>query len=449
MKSGLSLTKVALLFLLTCFCFVDLVHGADHPPVENCKVQNPDTGACSDCNDGFYINVGLNLCQTCEAAQTGCTTCEKGPQNQALCSVCIAGYFLVSDDKTCRKCAEAIGDCDQCTNALTCTKCQSTRYLSADKKQCISCTNLEANCVECSDENTCTKCQNLDRTPQGSKCVECSSKIADCNRCTVNEGGDFTCSQCGNSAVLDENKCIACATAVTNCLTCASKSECEHCQDSFFLDDNKKCEQCSSSMPNCAQCSDKKTCTQCASAYFPQLNTENVSECKLCSEKTTNCQECDKDGHCFKCDAEHVLSPKGACLGCFEAYPGCTKCDSAHCKACQVGLFLSEEGACTSCGSNCVKCNNAQGCVECASFYGGVGASCISFWWPISLLVFLIAFGFGLYFYNARKVSYEDLYTSAVENDGDILNGSKSLQDPLNAGSKSTKKRKFVDEEED
>lgn len=444
-KRGTKLLLVAVAIL----AIFSKVNGADHPPVANCKVQDKETGACTECEAEFFLNKAANKCLTCSETLTGCQKCIMSePDAKVTCEKCAPTHLLDPKAGTCEACGNFISQCAECSDKSTCTKCQSHAYLKPLLNTCISCSSLNGNCAECTDADTCTKCATERFIPYQKNCLDCSMEIQNCSKCTGKKEDGLICTECSASTFLEEKACKACSFGVPNCVNCISKDECTLCGDSHYVTEQKKCDKCMNSLPNCNICSDAKTCTTCASKHF--LSTaEGVTGCKLCSEQITNCIDCDNNGHCFKCDSEHVLNLKGSCVNCGEAFLGCTACQNSICSSCQDGLFLSAEAKCTACPSNCLKCSSAEGCTVCAPFHGGVGTSCISYWWPIVIFAFLLAFGFGLYFYNARKVSYEDLYTNAEQNDGDILSTSKSLQDPLNAGGKSSKKKRFVDEEED
>lgn len=183
--------------------------------------------------------------------------------SSAICNKCAQGYFLLSDKKTCSKCASSCKSCN--ATATQCTSCTMPLYLrhSACVQKCEGgyeqVRNGGRECVKpCSTgyflnstTNKCDKCN--------SSCLTCKSNKDNCETCPA-------------------NKYLQCAlTQVQKCPS-FSNTCVRSCSRGFFLEPNKiRCSKCD---PSCATCVNTTTlCTSCKPPLAYLRGTSCSSNC--------------------------------------------------------------------------------------------------------------------------------------------------------------------------
>jgi hypothetical protein len=68
--------------------------------ISNCKICS-DNLACSQCYNGYFINIQQDGSQQCKLCSDGCASCTKLTD----CQKCYPGFFLDSATQTCQKCS--------------------------------------------------------------------------------------------------------------------------------------------------------------------------------------------------------------------------------------------------------------------------------------------------------------------------------------------------------
>ncbi|ESU40573.1 Variant-specific surface protein [Giardia duodenalis] len=144
-----------------------------------CKTNSVSNGACTSCNNGFFLMdggcyetsryPGKSVCTTvassggtCQTAAPGykvdssgtLVTCPEGCKtcsDASTCTACADGYVKLNNAQTCTKCDASCLTCE--TNASTCTACASGHYLSGS-----TCTSCESNSGSVTGVKGCASC---------------------------------------------------------------------------------------------------------------------------------------------------------------------------------------------------------------------------------------------------------------------------------------------------
>ena len=117
------------------------------PCEENCQTSDKDTGVCSVCITGFYLDIITKKCKSNKENEE-LFKCKKA---QELCLECENGYFLGEDSKcvNTQNCIESDnGKCIECKKGYFSSedgKCSTTEHCK------ISTDNIEEPCQECQD----------------------------------------------------------------------------------------------------------------------------------------------------------------------------------------------------------------------------------------------------------------------------------------------------------
>ncbi len=148
-----------------------------------------------------------------------------------------------------KKCKENFGDdCVNCEKdaCLVCNKdCNLSQYKDIKNCTCVDCsTKFGTNCLTC-QSNICTKCDSgyyLDGTtcticPVNSMCDGMTKVSCPEGSSTKEQGGVVCISKGGESCpageTLKDGNCVACSTAIPNCLACSSNGGCLACAEGF------------------------------------------------------------------------------------------------------------------------------------------------------------------------------------------------------------------------
>lgn len=108
---------------------------------DGCSLCNPD-------GDIFYLDRGS--CKKCSDLYAG--GCSPGFCKPDGCKQCLSGFYL--NGKSCVKCKNSLGACDECTNAKTCTKCSNPLLTVNPTTQKCECAGGRANMIK-ADDGSC------------------------------------------------------------------------------------------------------------------------------------------------------------------------------------------------------------------------------------------------------------------------------------------------------
>lgn len=230
--------------------------------VEECgafSYKNATGYNCIPCYHPHTWDTKANKCIVCPA-NCGRFSCKRvnGTDN-AICNRCNMGYYLLSDQTTCVKCAPSCQACN--VSSTQCTACRMPLYLR-DSKCVQNCTdryeqmrNGSRECVKnCSvgyflntTTNKCDKCN--------SSCLTCKNNKDSCDTCRIN-----SYLQCAGKNCLQANTCV------------------RTCSRGFYLDSSHPtCNKCNSS---CATCANETTlCTSCKPPFPFLRGTTCSSNC--------------------------------------------------------------------------------------------------------------------------------------------------------------------------
>lgn len=352
--------------------------------IPDCKVCLTDLIRCNECDEGFYKNAEGKCvaecpdrtrpntngecqpcredCIKCPESSTNCTKCDipKVIVNGVCLDKCPSGTVQVGQD--CNPCEI---QCLECKASGDCTDCPGTYVLYLG--DCIeSCppgfyANSDNECVPCNTEN-CKTCTN-----NGKTCVDCISPnvLTEAGECVpVCPDGTRKNSQNKCEPCIVDN-CVNCNTDVNTCDECKEgkykyQGQCTDCPTGTYVDAVKKtCEPCNK---DCNLCYDEETCEVCESPKVVNKDGDCVTECPdgqvvVPGEK---CEDC-VDTNCVKC----VNTNLNLCEECKEGFyllPSTGKCV----EVCPTGTYPDAiTKRCENCDPECLKCTNADKCIEC------------------------------------------------------------------------------------
>ena len=382
----------------------------------------------------YYHNVNDNTYYLC---LDNCQRCTSGNQ----CDICDPKYKL-NDEHT--NCEERIPNCkiyDE--NYENCEECKEDYYLlNDDRLHCyndiideekfftedegktfISCEEVIDNCLKCNRRDYCNQCSDGYRfEPEN---IICTLKIPHCLRfdsdyelCEECEEGYYLInedkSQCHNEPIDDEiyftenegKTYSKCENAISNCLKCENRNNCNLCKDGYFLENN----ECSIKIPHCKFLDNNyEFCKECDEGYY--LLNEDKSQCHnepiddekyftendgkvyiKCEEVIENCIKCQGRNSCTECINSHKVAQNGKI--CESKIPNCKIYDSNYekCEECDENYyflnndftkcynnpinnsyFTEDNGktylSCENEIQNCIKCNKRDYCIDCKDGY--------------------------------------------------------------------------------
>ena len=151
-----------------------------------------------------------------------------------------------------KNCADKYtSDCTLCTSKA-CISCKLDRkapegkYLDVDACRYKACTDLFSDCLICAHDR-CMLCIATKYIDAQGKCTACgSSTTYVCDgvfRCDVScktcSGSGLSCKTCNQGYYLKNVsgtvKCVACSSAVSNCVSCTEAGVCTGCASNYFL----------------------------------------------------------------------------------------------------------------------------------------------------------------------------------------------------------------------
>lgn len=231
--------------------------------------------------------VAAVVCPTGTNVIPQCTACT-GSGSSIVCISCLSGYYLVGG--SCVACSSVLPNCAQCSLATgsvpQCYICQSGYGL------------LNATCANCSSISGCSSCTVWKYQLQCSacsaglvlysaqmQCVPC--QISNCNNCSINNAGNFSCSSCVTGYFNVNNTCSPCAQSITYCASCQrdtnGKLICSSCAATrLYLYNNTCLADCAANgYPRCATCqllsltTNNIACITCNPNYYLNPSSES------------------------------------------------------------------------------------------------------------------------------------------------------------------------------
>ena len=134
----------------------------------------PNCASCVDGDDCQYCDPGyvkiddvVDYCITCDAFETGCTSCYTDYQGDNWCNECALGYGLEIDGVNCFECSD-IQDCLECVGVseasdddMVCTLCNYGQLTDSDGYCLNDCVDLDGvDCIDCPTPSVCDRCRN-------------------------------------------------------------------------------------------------------------------------------------------------------------------------------------------------------------------------------------------------------------------------------------------------
>ena len=355
--------------------FCKSVHSED---LKNCKTINNANGACTECNEGYFLNEGDFKCTTTEFCYES---------TFGICNSCISGYYL---DKKNDKCVESqIENCKQTLDGINCDICNVNFYLSENKK-CSDANNCDTvedgKCIKCIDNyflsqnGYCTyekNCKTADKDT--GECTECSPGFyldTINKKCKSNEEdeefyyctkADISCTQCDTGYFLGEDKKC---TNTENCVE-SQNGKCLECKKNLYYTENGKC----SSIEYCKIIEDNSAsaCDECIDGYY--LDIAKSLCLKAENETFFNCKRAQYFGNfCLYCKTNYYNNRSdGLCYDNTDENDDFYRCEitdihASFCNNCEKGYYL---GAADFKCSKTEFCKYSQGgkCTECIDDY--------------------------------------------------------------------------------
>ena len=352
----------------TCECTAGYGYNSTNDTCEVC--EDPNCADCSSnltecevCKYSYYLN-STNQCESCPSpcgnctSESNCSDCVLGADYNATNSSCdcannsayhetsntcecVAGYGYDSINDTCELCEDS--NCLLCqSNYSICDECNSTYYLK-DSSICVDCPGP---CNKCLNETACLDCvfaADYNQTSMECSCINNSDYNSNDNECQCTSGYGHD----GNSS------CIECSQL--NCLDCPNNySDCELCNNSYFLNDTFDCVEC----PDlCANCSSLNNCSECVQSAYLNENLTCVCIGNSTFNQTTDICECNAGfgynsnmSNCAECN-------KSNCLVCENDYLTCEVCEDTY--------YLNNLNVCTDCVGPCKNCSSENECLDC------------------------------------------------------------------------------------
>ena len=329
----------------------------------NCK-QTIDEINCDICNKNYYLSedgqcsetimcskTNKNICEECISGykllengscckEENCKTAEK---ETGICTFCLKGYYLDNKDKKCKSNREnnEFKNCEIYNNG--CEICENPYFLSEDSK-CVKtrgCAESENGiCLKCSERYFMGLDSNCSITEH---CIYSGKSFYGCDECEENYCYNIFSKVC---FIIEEEKYENCKMSYGN--------RCSLCQDNYYLNDtNSICYDNTDENDKFFKCEKSDyygiNCFKCIEGYY--LGSEDrkcskINNCKI-SENENKCLECSKyfclDVKKQKCKENDFLYEEND-----KIYINCNKTneEGTKCEECLNGYKVGEEGYC-------------------------------------------------------------------------------------------------------
>ena len=181
-----------------------------------CKTGSVSNGACTSCNNGFFLMEGG--CYETDR-YPGKSVCTEAAQTGGTCQTAAPGYKL--DNGNLVTCPEG---CSACTSSSSCTTCADGYVKLSNAQICSKC---DASCLTCeTSASTCKACASgYYKTTSGSTCTSCESNsggitgVKGCASCAAPTGstGPVLCYLVGDGCW---SSLLMCLWACLHCCSC-------------------------------------------------------------------------------------------------------------------------------------------------------------------------------------------------------------------------------------
>ena len=332
----------------------------------NCKMCNPITNLCMECNKDIYTpdqNGGCEYYKNCVYGKNYCEECIK---EENICKICQNGYF-----------PDEYGGCSYTNNCYIsykgeCLECKED-YILIGQTEAFSegirlCKSLNSedfkNCNKIDTENgKCIKCN------EGYFLNQSDKKCCSTEYCKESIFG--VCEQCIFGYFLDRstNECKPKTELFKHCKESNDGQTCSICDDYYYFDENNFCTQ----INYCSQSKSEYECEKCISGYYL---TELGESCT----PEINCHYGSKPlGVCLFCKENFYLDiSDGKCRSSIEddEFKNCQKANKV-CIDCIVGYYIDKENMCTT-TANCEYSEEGT-CLHCIdNYYLGLDNNCVN-----------------------------------------------------------------------
>ena len=248
--------------------------------------------ACTKCQDNYYVETlkcSVQYVPNCETYNSGLNTC----------SSCRPGY--VADSAACKK--KEIDYCTDQTTLTSCSVCVTGYYWSNTSSRCKP-ENIEG----CEDtlNNASENCLNVKRPAyylEGT--VVKKNLLSNCKEVDSN-GNTSVCLKCYDSHILDSGTCHS--KNIAYCLTYATKTTCEICENFYHPNPNTACAPITSSKKSDCLKSDGKTdaCISCKGGF--KKNAGSCTAVTITDVVTENCySNTTESDSCTTCNVDHMF----------------------------------------------------------------------------------------------------------------------------------------------
>jgi hypothetical protein len=128
--------------------------------IQNCAYCSPNID-CLICDNNFYLDPALNICNSCYNLSKGCSSCKKLPTLIVNCTECVDGFSLYLSSNlifNCIECNVTIINCLLCSSPSLCLACSNISFLN-QYNTCSLCSLYMKNCEYCSNSSQCDNCK--------------------------------------------------------------------------------------------------------------------------------------------------------------------------------------------------------------------------------------------------------------------------------------------------
>jgi hypothetical protein len=150
------------------------------------------------------------------------------------------------------------------------------------------------------------------------------------------------------------NTCVACSSALQQCVTCTNYTFCDSCTNNSFVlvtinQDNQVCQACEYFMIGCDTCTSRIVCSTCINNNR-YLYIAATSRCLPCIQFTPFCLTCVAPTSCLTCISDrYALSDSNICQSCLSYMASCYFClSSTVCTLCIQGVLVPDQSGCSS-----------------------------------------------------------------------------------------------------
>ena len=344
---------------------------------KNCKQINATKGACIECNEGYYLNIGDSRCsdtQNCYESIFG------------TCKLCMAGHYLNKKNNKCIKQDDNFFSCKESLDGKICDSCEDDYFFDENKK----CT-LYNYCAKIGPVHSCEKCidgyflSEYDKVCTFDEhCYYGHKDTGICFTCQNNYYLEKTTGHCisnqeendfKNCKMSENNKCIQCIygyyigsdNKCSNSKYCfrTEKGKCLECTDDHYLGLDNICnvKHCIYSNYNeCTECEDGFYYDKVNITCFPYEDNIIFKNCKY-TNYADKCSACKNDFYLNRTDYLcYSNKEKG------DFYKCAISSEGDYCIECIDGYYTDDNNKCVN-SQGCEISENENKCLKCKDYY--------------------------------------------------------------------------------